>query len=258
MEKQLEEKKEKCTRKLDFSAPPLLSTRRSSEKSLSCSNIPPQFSIDIFNRVPFSWEQSPGKPKEMGVTNIEIVPRLHGDIDNDDHDNYEDVRNVDNHDVFSDALDVFSSGESTDMINETDYRKSSISTNMEVVEESYDWSTNKPAVPNFTIQRFLWDAKELAISSALENCRKKLLEDEQNGRPRNFSPKAASCGFDMFIPWRIKPKPCAVKNSVVAAYPRMSPQWINRGKHASNGIQNCNNTRMGTFVQKSKIKLEST
>lgn len=268
MEKQLEgeeEKKEKCTRKLDFSAP-LLSTRRSSEKSFSCSNIiPPQLSIDIFNRVPFSWEQRPGKPKEtMGLTtNIEIVPppklppcmwhhtrkellatsstatkSYDGDIDNDDHGNYEDqdVRNIDNHDVFSDALDVFSLGDESidDMINETERRKS----NKEVVdEESYDWSTNKPAVPNFIIQRFLKDAKELAISSALENNRKKLLEDEQNGRrPCNFPHKAAaaaSCGLDMFIPWRIKPKPCCVKNSVVAASPRMRPQWSNRDKHAS-------------------------
>ncbi|MCD7454479.1 hypothetical protein HAX54_024971 [Datura stramonium] len=105
---------------------------------------------------------------------------------------------------------------------------------MEFVEEPYDWSTNKPAVPNFIIQRFLKDAKELAISSALENSRKKLLEDEQNGRrPRNFSPKAASCGLDMFIPWRIKPKPCCAKNSVVAASPRMRPQWSNRDRHAS-------------------------
>ncbi|CAN4106147.1 unnamed protein product [Withania somnifera] len=261
MEKQLEgeeEKKEKCTRKLDFSAP-LLSTRRSSEKSMSCSNIPPQLSLDIFNRVPFSWEQSPGKPKEMGVTNIEIVPRpklppcmwhtrkelatstttksydevYDGNIDNDGHDNYEDVRNVDNHDVFSDALDVFSLGESTDMINETEHRRSNTWTNMELVEDSYEWSTNKPAVPNFIIQRFLKDAKELAISSALENNRKKLLNDEQNGRPGNFSPKAASCGFDMFIPWRIKPKPCCVKNSVVAASPRMRRQWSSRDKYAS-------------------------
>ncbi|KAK6779774.1 hypothetical protein RDI58_021958 [Solanum bulbocastanum] len=263
MEKQLqveEEKKEKCTRKLDFSAP-LLSTRRSSEKSFSCPN---QLSIDIFDRVPFSWEQSPGKPKEMRLaTNIEIVPPpklppcmwhatkdqllgtsstttttksydevYDGDIDNDDHDV---IRNIDNHDAFSDALDVFSLGDESidDMINdETEYRKS----NKEVVhEECYDWCTNKPAVPNFIIQRFLKDAKELAISSALENNRKKLLEDEQiNGRRTyNFSPKATvSCGFDMFIPWRIKPKPCCVKNSVVAASPRMRPQWSNRDKHA--------------------------
>ncbi|PHT64019.1 hypothetical protein T459_32120 [Capsicum annuum] len=260
MEKQLqeseEEKKEKCTRKLDFSAP-LLSTRRSSEKSLSCSNIPPQLSIDIFNRVPFSWEQRPGKPKEMGVTNIEIVPppklppcmwhtrkdqlatstttttnkSYDGDIDNDDHDNY--VGNIDNQDVYSDALDVFSLGdESIDMLDGTENRKS----NMEVDDEepNCDWNANKPAVPNFIIQRFLKDAKELAISSALENTRKRILEDEQNERrPCNFSSKAVSCGFDMFIPWRIKPKPCCVKNSVVAASPRMRPQWTNRDKYAS-------------------------
>lgn len=259
MEKQEEEKKEKCTRKLDFSAP-LLSTRKSSEKSFSCSNIPPQLSIDIFNRVPFSWEQRPGKPKEiMGLTtNIEIVPPpklppcmwhtrkellatssttksydevYDGDIDNDCEDH--DVRNIDNHDVFSDALDVFSLGDESidDMVDEAEHRKS----NNEVVEECCHWSTNKPAVPNFIIQRFLKDAKELAISSALENNRKKLLEDEQIGRrPCNFSPKpAASCGLDMLIPWRIKPKPCCVKNSVVAASPRMRTQWSNRDKHAS-------------------------
>ncbi|XP_060202177.1 uncharacterized protein LOC132630632 [Lycium barbarum] len=251
-----EEKKEKCSRKLDFSAP-LLSTRRPIEKSLSSSNnIPPQLSLDIFNRVPFSWEQSPGKPKEMVTNIIEIVPPpklppcmwhtrkelatsttisydevCDGDIDNDDHDNYEDdARNIiDNHDVFSDALDVFSLGESIDDMIETDYRESNTSTNKEVVEEPYYY---KPSVPNFIIQRFLQDAKELAISTALENSRKKLLEDEQNGRPCNFSPKAASCGFDMFIPWKIKHKPCCVKNSVVAASPRMRPQWSNRDKHA--------------------------
>lgn len=249
MEKQLEEK-EKCSGKLDLSAP-LLSTRRSSEKPLSSTNIPPQLSLEIFNRVPFSWEQSPGKPKEM-VTNIEIVPppklppcmwhtrkeaitstKVYDEvyIDNDDHDDDNDVRN-DNHDVFSDALDVFSLGESIDDMIETEHRKSNTSTNMEVVEESYDWSTNnRPSVPNFIIQRFLQDAKELAISSALENNRKNLLDDEEIGS--NKLPKAASCGLDMFFPWRIKPKPCCVKNSVVAVSPRMRRQWSNRDKHVS-------------------------
>lgn len=243
MEKQVqveEEKKEECPRKLDFSAP-LLSTRRSSEKSLSCPN---QLSIDIFNRVPFSWEQSPGKPKEMRLTtNIEIVPppklppcmwrhtrkdQLLGTTSSTTTTtkSYDEVHDVDNHDVYSDALDVFSLGDESN--DETEYRKSN---NELVVHEecNYDWSTNKPAVPNFIIQRFLKDAKVLAISSTLEN---RLQEDEQiNGRRKcNFSPKATvSCGLDMFIPWRIKPKPCCVKNSVVAA---SRPQWSNKDKHA--------------------------
>uniref|UniRef100_A0A5B7BQT0 Uncharacterized protein n=1 Tax=Davidia involucrata TaxID=16924 RepID=A0A5B7BQT0_DAVIN len=218
-----------CPKKLDLNLP-LLSTRRPNgitSVEMSSTNSP-GVSSDVCNRIPFSWELTPGKPKDMDTndTHDTVVPppklppgrcfppveaikmdhgdqhRRHddgcdGDVDDDDDDD-------DTDDFFSYAIDMLSLYESIDIVD----------TAGEVNLEREECSGNQS--PNFMIRRFLPDATALAASSALTVSRN--LNNYHEGYvsrtvgESNSSSKG--CGFDIFFPWSMKHKPCGVKSPV--------------------------------------------
>lgn len=208
------EKKSSCPRKLDLNAP-FLSTRRIELPRLSSRRA----SWDTCNRVPFSWEQTPGKPKGGLKTydeeHCDVLPpklppcrwhpapelaltrddSLESDTKNDQE------RRCDQGD-FSDAIDIFSLSESVDFfdrdVDDFDTRESS--------------STQSPS---FIIQRYLSDAKALAAASSAVipgSTSNNNYHSSRTVRQSYSSPK--SCGLDIFFPWRMKHKLCGVKTPV--------------------------------------------
>lgn len=238
--------KKSCPRKLDLNAP-FLSTRRPS--GLTAIELPRlntrRSSWDTSNRVPFSWEQSPGKPKGglkiYDSRDVEVPPpkpppgRWHPLMDSatnrndhghghgvDDH-NHDEVDDGFDGDVDDDyAIDIFSLSESIDIFENVG------TTNFNSTRESSAIHS-----PSFIIQRYLSDAKALAAASGA------ILPVEINHNHNvsrsvgsSFaSPK--SCGLDMFFPWRMKHKLCDVK----------SPVKFARRKHKcslpKNGFDSC-------------------
>ncbi|KAI5663267.1 hypothetical protein M9H77_22590 [Catharanthus roseus] len=222
---------ESYPRKLNLNAP-LLSTRKPiGMKNLEMprTNSSIRISRDFCERIPFSWEQSPGKPKEIesirvgnrdddddtnGDLNFIPPPKLppsrwfpatEDEIDNDQ----------------SDVIDVFSLGQSTDMVEPGDEIQIF---GFEGLETEENFGSHSP---NFMIQRFLPDAKALAASSSSSNSvlnnNSKNSIDFEDGRVfsraislrQSYDPTTKGCGLDIFFPWRMKPKPCGTKNPVI-------------------------------------------
>ncbi|KAL6987880.1 hypothetical protein U1Q18_013625 [Sarracenia purpurea var. burkii] len=243
----------KCHGKLNYNAP-LLSTRRPNGGADAGSRFSRTSSQgvgqDSSNRVPFSWEQTPGNPKDLETdvthdTAVVPLPKLppgrwhpanepvkvaktirrpdnaehddgcDGDIEDDDD---EDGEN-DDYDIFSDAIDIFSLSESVDMVESCD----------KVEEEENSGSAQSPS---FIIQRFLADASAMASTSGLalsKNLNKKL--PRSSGRKSGQSEIAPEgCGFDYFLPWRMKHKPCGLKSPVREASLNTKPEWGGRRK----------------------------
>ncbi|XP_057982391.1 uncharacterized protein LOC131167612 [Malania oleifera] len=200
--------KERSHRKLNFNAP-LLSVRRASGL-VGSSSFSNQFSqtthlnkhVDAIERVPFSWEQAPGKPKEPKA--------LSEADDDDDHDLNDDN---DDDDDFSDAIDIFSLSDLADQMPEPVEQKVG---RTEQVEGSGKCSSSSigSQSPNFLISRFLPAASALALSNISKlSLNKEVVMPPQSHRPSCESPK--SCGLEAFFPnWRMKHKLCGVKNPV--------------------------------------------
>ncbi|GAA0168319.1 hypothetical protein LIER_23065 [Lithospermum erythrorhizon] len=235
---------EKCPRKqLDFNAP-ILSLRQPthinrSRRSLRFSRVASWDASS--NRVPFSWERIPGKPKETETT---IWDSLRDDIptpklppgrrhpllkevlngalieqqqqqqhidDNCDADNEDDDHTDEaNHSTISfQALDIFSLCESLDNVEQGESRRDN------GVEE--EWHS-----ANFMIQRFLPDARALAASSSLAAA-KIIYDDNKNintvysancVKVGKLNHSSKNCGLDHFLPWwKMKPKLCRGKNT---------------------------------------------
>lgn len=240
----------KCPRKLDYNAP-FLSTRRPSRANgLRLSRRSSRGSwVDTSNGVPFSWEQIPGKAKALekcDTLDINVLPpklppsrwhppkvttkirdrdQCHVDDDDDEDDKGCDGDLYDDgHDVFSDAIDTFSLGEST-------YCNGLGRVNSEIEE------TRGALSPSFIIQRFLPDAAALAASSSALAIAKNL-----NNRPPQSSnssrgscvsqpyPSPKSCGLEVFFPWRLKPKLCGLKSPVDQKSIEAKSQWSSRRK----------------------------
>ncbi|KAL2901934.1 ESX-5 secretion system protein EccC5 [Bienertia sinuspersici] len=161
--------------RLDLNAP-LLSTRRSNITCVTSFELSRAGSLHgSSDRVPFSWEQSPGKPKNVFITtpskscviegnNIVLPipipipkPPLVRWQEEDDH-----KLKLTSHDnnaadaCFSDAIDLFSLEESSLNTSERLDFESEFNENSSTTET---WS------PNFMIQRFLPAATALAASS---------------------------------------------------------------------------------------------
>lgn len=259
----MEEQEEKCTgtkclRRLDYNAPFLSTRRPNGAASLQFVRTASRGTWrDTSNRVPFSWEQIPGKPKEVGncdTVDIDVpTPKLppsrwnppkettkvrnrdqcHVDKDNDDDEEEElnsdegcdgDVDD-DGHDVFSDAIDVFSLGEST-------YCNGLGRLNLEIE------GSRGAQSPSFIIQRFLPDAAALAASSSALTIAKNLnkrIPPSGNSSGRSCVtqpyPSPKSCGFDIFFPWRLKPKPCGLKSPVCQTSIQAKSQRSTRRKN---------------------------
>lgn len=208
------EKKSSCPRKLDLNAP-FLSTRRIELPRLSTRRP----SWDTCNRVPFSWEQTPGKPKgglkTFDEEHIDVLPpklppcRWHPPaelaVDTRKDSNVGDTNNDQdrrlNEGDFSDAIDIFSLSESVDFfdrnVDDFDTRESSATQS-----------------PSFIIQRYLSDAKALAAASSavIPASTSNNYHSSRTVGQSYSSPK--SCGLDIFFPWRMKHKLCGVKTPV--------------------------------------------
>lgn len=205
---------QKDPRKLNLNAP-LLSTRRPNGAP---SHVKQAASWDTRNRVPFSWELSAGKPKdvETRVNDDFLIPPprpppgrklVENEYDGDDD--------------FSDAIDTFSLSAAIDMVESAELAKRS--SNM---LDGVRLDSGGMQSPSFIIQRFLTDAKDLAISSGLpipksisnqsEKCKSQIIE---------ATPKGCGLGFDGF--WRTKHKPpCGVKSPVrVTSASTVKSQW---------------------------------
>ncbi|KAK3000120.1 hypothetical protein RJ639_023801 [Escallonia herrerae] len=218
----------KCPRMLDFNAP-LISTRRPTGVVLRRS-ISQGASRDISSRVPFSWEQTPGKPKDTDACSdshdtVVLPPkpppgRWHPPKEAVRHDSGCDGDADDDYDSFSDAVDMFSLSEAIDVFESVE------------AFPGVNLGTCGSESPSFIIQRFLPDA--LAASSAVavsRNVNMKLAQSKDCSEkcvPRAIgraysTPKG--CGLDIFFPWRMKHKPCGVKSPVRASSLSVKPQW---------------------------------
>jgi hypothetical protein len=234
-------------RKLNFNAP-LLSTKRLSYSDLPVSSSLSNSVDTVQNtRVPFSWEQSPGKPKDLergdsigdGDTPRPRLPpclwrplKVAAEPDVDigviafdkddgccDGDDDDDNRKTD---VFSDAFDVLSLSETFDIIQQSEMAiKSHTNDDLRLkLQES-----NGDPSPTYMINRFLPDANALAASSVLHfsNDFNKNVCDTRNheacltGSDRNScassSPKG--CGLGLLFSWGMKHKFCSIKSPVL-------------------------------------------
>ncbi|XP_047310916.1 uncharacterized protein LOC124914415 [Impatiens glandulifera] len=215
-----------CPRTLDYDAP-LLSTRRAHLITRSNNSINPNTWLDSHDmQVPFSWEQSPGKPKQRNMVAHDdhlIVPppklppsRWHDQMIIDQ--NFASVSafaSDDDIDAYSDAIDVFSLGESTiEMRGVGD-------DDDDDGDDDYD-DDGKGIIddcggsPNFILKRFLPDANALAISSslALQGSSNTNFDVIEGIGQLSVEPKG--CGIDFLLPWKamkLKP-PCSLKSPV--------------------------------------------
>ncbi|XVE97130.1 hypothetical protein REPUB_Repub02eG0284200 [Reevesia pubescens] len=245
----------KRPRKLNLNAP-LLSTRRPGagghiSDKVSCTNSMVGWK-DSSNGIPFCWEQTPGKPKNLERNNIDEAEtprpkpppgrwRPPKEATNGDHhdegcdadvDDYDD--DDDNDDVFSNAMEVLSLTEAIDIVEKAEKFHGSSdglkSKSLEPsdldgfnLEMSLEHSTDCPS-PTFIIERFLPDATALAASSALNMSKTKLpylcnYSDQSTyvsqavmKRSTFSSPK--HCGLEILLPWRMKHQPCGVKSPI--------------------------------------------
>ena len=242
----------KRPRKLNLNAP-LLSTRRlgySAVADTSCSSYSLGTVQNTSERVPFSWEQAPGKPKDMersdhstqdgGTPRPRVPPCLwnqpkeagEADADNSDvafHDQDDDGCDGDDDDdnkdddVFSDAVDVFSLSEALDIVQKRS--ENAHSDNNEGLRLKLE-ASNGYQSPTYIINRFLPDATALAASSSLHfpsNFDNKVCDScsyhecyLSSGSARHScasSPKG--CGLELLFPWRVKHKLCSMKSPVL-------------------------------------------
>lgn len=244
----MEEKREGSTdqnipRMLNFNAP-LLSTRRlvnPTSLELPCTNLH-SASRNASERIPFSWEQAPGKPKDLETRSDNLheqdTPRpklppswrpppideakTHDDQTDDNYcgdgcngevdDDNDDIFDIGEDDVFSDAIDVFSLSEAIDIVERSQKNVDAIDGLKLKLAECRGQET-----PNFIIQRFLPDATALAASSALSlKCHHhpETSSDHQHGVSTQSYSSPKGCGLEAFFPWRLKHKLCGVKSPV--------------------------------------------
>ncbi|EXB54264.1 hypothetical protein L484_013993 [Morus notabilis] len=263
---------------LNFNAP-LLSTRRpanSTTLELSCPSIRRRNSTDDHHRIPFSWEKAPGKPKdpekcsthddENDTPRPKLPPSLwryqqilstatniptkdvvsddnigcDADIDDDD------INDMPEYDIYSDAVDVFSLSEAIDIVERSQKAQESSTTTttdglkMKIFEES----RRDNQYPDFIIQRFLPDATALATASALGAMSlKKSYEDYKKSQMmmmNNSSSERVSattsysspkgCGLELLFPWRMKRRLCGTVKSPVRTSSTMQLQRSHKEK----------------------------
>ncbi|KAK9699178.1 hypothetical protein RND81_08G157700 [Saponaria officinalis] len=222
--------------KLDLNAP-LLSARRSNIAAMSSLEITRSGSLNgSCHRVPFLWEQTPGKPKDSAVVEdsglpLPKPPPVSWQSERDTSDELEEREYDDSDDGgFSDAIDLFSLAGSLNTASER------------LEEEDDDNETdnddkNEMLSPSFMIERFLPAATALAASSlsALAGdkqvkpmCGSTRIVTTKEGscvpkvaRKTYSSPK--KCGLEMLFPWRVKHRVCGIKSPVRQPRPRLKP-----------------------------------
>lgn len=254
MELVLETMDRKRPRKLNLNAP-LLSTRRLGSPNVadtSCSSYSVGPIQNTSERVPFSWEKAPGKPKETersDNTQDGNTPRLRlppghwlppkeaaqEDVDRGDdafHDQG-DGSCDNNDDFFSDAMDVFSLSEALDYVqkkSENAHSNTNDGLRLKLAE------SNGYQSPTYMINRFLPDATALAASSALHfstNFEEKGCDTcnyQECYTRHSYASSPKGCGLELLFPWRMKHKLCSMKSPVL-------PCSTNLHKHKRNSKQ---------------------
>ncbi|KAJ8898941.1 hypothetical protein K2173_008437 [Erythroxylum novogranatense] len=246
--------------KLHFNLP-LLSIRRrcpSEDQGRSATT-------DSHSAIPFCWEQSPGKPKEFVITkefHTGDTPRpkpppcrWHLQKEKTKPDDQEHPVNVpepddgcdadvEEDDVFSDAVEVLSLTEAIDIVQKAEDDLDRL--NLESGEVS-DCDS-----PNFMMRRFLPDATALASASILEaskNINKtlpynscKFLDEFDHGKAGGLHSSESSpkgCGLEIFLPWRTKHRICGLKSSLNHFSPNLKPHRIPKLKGDVSILRSC-------------------
>lgn len=267
----------KRPRKLNLNAP-LLSTRRFGNSAVgdtSCSSHSVGAVQNTSERVPFSWEKAPGKPKDSERsenTQDEDTPRLrlppchwfpptgagkanvdHGEITLNDQgdDSYYD--NDNNDDIFSDAMDVFSLSEALDIVqkkSENAHSDNNDRLRLKLAE------SNGYQSPTYMINRFLPDATALAASSAMhfstnfednvcDTC--SYQECHIKGSTRHsYASSPKGCGLELLLPWRMKHKLCSIESPVLPCSTNMHKHHqrsSKKKKHRSSTYIPCTNMK---------------
>ncbi|KAK7349775.1 hypothetical protein VNO77_07429 [Canavalia gladiata] len=265
----------KRPRKLNLNAP-LLSTRRlgnSLVADTSCSSNSAAGAVqNSSERVPFSWEKAPGKPKEMeriestqdgGTPRLRLPPchrfppkdAAEADEDNEDVtfqdqvDGSCDDGDDNKDDFFSDAVDVFSLSEALDIVqkkSENENSENNDGLRLKLAE------SNGYQSPTYMISRFLPDATALAASSALQFQEKtcdtcSYPECYLSGSARHsYASSPKGCGLELLFPWRMKHKLCAMESPVL-------PCSTNVHKHQRNPKQKKHH-RSSTYIPCTNVK----
>ncbi|KMT12380.1 hypothetical protein BVRB_5g103130 [Beta vulgaris subsp. vulgaris] len=218
----------KRPRRLDLDAP-LMSARRCNIMSITSIEFARTNSLHgSCGRVPFSWEQSPGKPKdaitrENLIESDKALPLPKPPVIRWQEDDNEDCGQKNGDDgSFSDAIDLFSLA-------------GSLNTSERLDLESDFNGDNGSLSPNFMIQRFLPAATALAASSisalatnndnnnsSSTNNLMEVYSSSNYIREGSCVPKVTGeafstskgCGFQVFFPWRPKHRICGVKSPV--------------------------------------------
>ncbi|KAG5010040.1 hypothetical protein AAZX31_07G144600 [Glycine max] len=273
-EKNLETMDFKRPRKLNFNAP-LLSTKRlgfSGVADRSClSN---SLNSTVLNTsVPFSWEQAPGKPKTMersdSIYDGDIdTPRLRPPpclwhplkeatkadngalaFDQDDGCDADDDEDDDKqNDVFSDAVDVLSLSEASDIMQQSEAAHSDSKDGLRLkLSES-----NGGPSPTYMINRFLPDANALVASSSAhfsndakvcDNCSHEGYLKGSTRHSHATSPKG--CGLEFLFSWLMKNKLCAIKSPVLPSFTNVQKHRYSskHTKHRTSVHKPCTNVK---------------
>ncbi|XP_057458144.1 uncharacterized protein LOC130748911 [Lotus japonicus] len=271
----------KRPRKLNLNAP-LLSTRRLgavvADTSYSSSSLPTVQNTS--DRVPFSWEKAPGKPKDMersdsnqdGGTPRPRLPPGHqfppkeapeddldsGDLafhekddgcDGDDDDNKDDF--------FSDAIDVLSLSEALDIVQKKSEHIAQNENHKGLKLKLAE--SNGYQSPTYMINRFLPDATALAASSALHftsNVEEKesdrcsysqcyLSSSARHNSINSYASSPKGCGLELLFPWRMKHKLCAMESPVLPCSTNLQKHHrsTKQKKHRSSASIPCTNVK---------------
>lgn len=267
----------KRPRKLNLNAP-LLSTRRLGfsvvAADTSCSSNSLCTVQNAGERVPFSWEQAPGKPKDVilerndstqdcdtprptlppclwhqtkEASEAEVHDSNHAFHDQDDDDNKDDV--------FSDAMDVFSLSEALDIVQKKSENVHSDKNKNDGLRLKLAESNGYQS-PTYMINRFLPDATALAASSALHfpcNLDKRVCDTcsyhecyiSGSSRHSYASNSPKGCGLEVLFPWRMKHKLCAMKNPVLPCSTNLQKHQHSskQKKHRSSAHMPCTNVK---------------
>ncbi|XP_004506820.1 uncharacterized protein [Cicer arietinum] len=185
-------------RKLNLNAP-IMSTRRIGSGAADTSSSLGKVQ-NTSQRVPFSWEKEPGKPKDLEMNGLELPPSCHccflrkeqcclsyfprKELDDQSYIGY----------CCDEEDDVFSLSEALDIVQ----RKSECDNNNGLKLKLAE--CNGYQSPTYLINRFLPDATALAASSVLHftNNFKEKVCDSSYAYGSSSSPKG--CGLEDFLP----------------------------------------------------------
>lgn len=275
----------KRPRKLDLNKP-LLSTKKLSivVSGTSCASTSVGKTVKnntcYEERVPFSWERTAGKPKDVaGDHNEEETPRLRlppclwhppneepisdneADKGNDHHEDQdgcvedvEDDNDVDEmfeSDLLSDAMEVVSLSDALDIVQKTERaRRKSANEGLRLKLEEDSNNNNGNESPNYLIKRFLPDATALAASSTLHLSKNMIMEnkicDSSGSYLDAYVTTPKGCGLEVLFPWRLKHKLCAMKSPVLpcSSISMQKQQHQNRRKGRGSDHKQCTNYKV--------------